>query len=193
MTPRPRAGVLVAALQLVAASATAQLAEVQLGATASYGTGMAAQPGAGVVAGGAWGRLTYTGLRWTYHATATTTQGPAASPTEVRNSFQVFALDLGVLIPVDELEVVPELSIGVARFAQHSRPVAGGTESADYGTELLAAPGVAVEVHALRLVFVPEVQYYFVGKPDLPWLVQHHGLVGSLRLVIPFEVRRIRL
>lgn len=189
---RAGACLLVGILGLAASPAAAQVGEVQLGVIGSYGTGMAAQPGAGLVFGVAAGRVTYVGLRWTYFGTATSTQGPVAAPTEVRNSHQVFALDLGVLIPEGQLEVVPEFTIGVARFAQHSRPVAGGVGSADHGTELLAAPGVAVEVHALRLVLITEVQYCFAGKPDLPWPAEHHGLMGSLRLVIPFEARRIR-
>ncbi len=189
---RAGACVLVGVLGLAASPAAAQIGEVQLGAIASYGTGMAAQPGAGLVFGVAAGRVTYVGLRWTCFGTATTTQGPVASPTEVRNRHQVFALDLGVLIPEGPLEVDPEFSIGVARFAQHSRPVAGGVESANHKTELFAAPGVAVEVHAWHLVLIPEVQYFFAGDPDLPWLAEHHGLMGSLRVVIPFEARRIR-
>jgi hypothetical protein len=187
-----RACLLVGALGLAASPAAAQVGEVQLGAIASYGTGMAAQAGAGLVFGVAAGRVTYVGLRWTYFGTATTTQGPAASQTEVRNRHQVFALDLGVLIPKGQVEVVPEFSIGFARFAQDSRLVAGGAESADHKTELFAAPGVAVEVHALQLVLISEVQYAFAGNPELPWPAEHHGLMGSLRLVIPFEARRIR-
>lgn len=189
---RARACLLAGVLGLAASPAAAQIGEVQLGAIASYGTGMAARPGAGLVFGVAAGRVTYVGLRWTYFGTATTTQGPAASPSEVRNRHQVFALDLGVLIPEGQLEVVPEFSIGVARFAQGSRPVAGGVESADHKTELFAAPGVAVEVHAFHLVIISEAQYCFAGKPELPWPAEHHGLMGSLRLVIPFEARRIR-
>jgi hypothetical protein len=190
MTRGARVYALAGVLALTASPAAAQLGEAQLGVIGSYGTGIAARPGAGLVLGVAAGRLTYVGLRWTYYATATTTQG--LPPTEVRNSQQVFAADVGMLIPEGPLEIVPEVSIGFARFAQHSRPVAGGAESADYGTELLVAPGVAVELHVAHFALIPELQYCFTGKPDLPWLAEQHGLIASLRLVRWFELRRIR-
>ena len=189
---RARAWLLAGALSPLASPVAAQLGEAQVGVIASYGTGMAARPGAGLVLGVAVGRLTYGGLRWTYYGTTTTTQGPAASPTEVRNTQQVFALDVGMVLPKGSLEVIPEVSIGFARFVQHSLPAAGGAESVDYGTKLLVAPGLAVEVHAGRFALIPELQYCFAGKPKLPWPAEHYGLIGSLRLVRWFEVRRIR-
>lgn len=190
MTRGARVCMLAGVLGLTASPAAAQLGESQIGVVGSYGTGIAARPGAGLVIGHAFGRLTYGGLRWTYYGTAVTTQGPP--PTEVRNTQQLFALDVGMLLPKGPLEVIPEVSIGFARFAQHSQPVAGGAESRDYATRLLVAPGVAVEVHVGRFALIPELQYCFTKQPDLPWSAEHHGLIGSLRLVRWFEVRRIR-
>jgi hypothetical protein len=159
-------------------SLLAQLGEVHVGLVASYGTGEAYAPGAGVVVGVAAGRLAYVGLRWVYHR-GTTTAG-------VTNRAQVYAVDLGVLIPVGALEVVPGLSLGAVRFAQRAPGIA------DHATEFLAAPGVSVEVPAGRVAVIPELQYHLAGDPDLPLQVDHRGLVASLRLVIPLEIGRIR-
>jgi len=167
----------VAALFLTS-SLLAQLGEVHVGLVASYGTGEAYEPGAGVVVGVAAGRLAYVGLRWVYHR-GTTTAG-------VTNRAQVYGVDLGVLIPVGALEVVPGLSLGAVRFAQRALGIA------DHATEFLAAPGVSVEVPAGRVAVIPELQYHLAGDPDLPSQVDHRGLVASLRLVIPLEIGRIR-
>lgn len=159
-------------------SLLAQLGEVHVGLVASYGTGEAYEPGAGVMVGVAAGRLAYVGLRWVYHR-GTTTAG-------VTNRAQVYAVDLGVLIPVGALEVVPGLSLGAVRFAQRAPGIA------DHATEFLAAPGVSVEVPAGRVALIPELQYHLAGDPDLPSQVDHRGLVASLRFVIPLEIGRIR-
>ena len=163
---------------LLTSSLLAQLGEVQVGMVASYGTGEAYEPGAGVVVGVAAGRLTYLGLRWAYHR-GTTKAG-------VTNRAQVYTVDLGVLIPVGAVEVVPGLSLGAVRFAQR----APGID--DYATEFVAAPGVSVQVRAGRVALIPELQYHLAGDPDFPSRVGHRGLVASLRLVVPLEIGRIR-
>jgi hypothetical protein len=163
---------------LLTSALLAQVGEVQFGVVASAGTGAAYGPGAGAVLGVAAGRLAYVGLRWAYHQG--TTQGGVTSRA------QVFAVDLGVLIPVGALEVVPGLSFGAVRFAQRAPGIA------DHATEFLAAPGVSVEVQVWRVALIPELQYHLAGEPALPSPVDHRGLVGSLRLVIPLEIGRIR-
>lgn len=163
---------------LLTSSLLAQLGEVQLGVVGSYGTGEAYRPGAGVVLGVAAGRLGYLGLRWAYHR-GTTTAG-------VTNRAQVYTLDLGVLIPVGAVEVVPSLSLGAVRFAQRAPGIA------EHATEFLAAPGVSVEVPVGPVALIPELQYHLAGDPDLPSRVDHRGLVASLRLVITREMGRIR-
>jgi len=173
-----RGGGFVAVLLCVVSSLPAQLAEVQLGVVASYGSGDPFKPGGGLVLGIAPGRLTYAGLRWTYY--------PGATRQGVRNRAQVFALDLGVQLPVGPLEVVPGLSLGFVRFAQRTSTVSG------HATEFLAAPGVSVETHLASLAFIPELQYDLAGNPDLSVPVRHRGLVASLRIVIPIEVGRLR-
>jgi hypothetical protein len=43
------------------------------------------------------------------------------------------------------------------------------------------------------MAFIPELRYSLAGSPSsLPWRVPHGGLLVSLRLVITFEVGRIR-
>ncbi len=178
MTRRTCVCLLVGALSLPASHLPAQLGELQAGVVASYGTSEAYGPGAGLVLGVATGRLAYVGLRWTYHAGAT-----AAGVT---TRAQAFAVDLGVVIPVRALDVVPGVSLGTMRFAQH----AGSARA--HKVEFLAAPGLAVEVHVARVALIPELQYSLAGDPELAQPVRHRGLVASLRLVIPIEVRRIR-
>ena len=90
------------------------------------------------------------------------------------------------MIPVGALEVVPGVSLGAMRFAQH----AGSARA--HKVEFLAAPGVAVEVHVARVALIPELQYSLAGDPELTQPVPHRGLVASMRLVIPIEVGRIR-
>ena len=173
-----RACLIVGALAGPAARLPAQIGELQFGAVASYGTGEAYGPGAGLVLGVATGRLAYVGLRWTYHAGAT--------KLGVTSRVQAFAVDLGVVIPVGKVEVVPGFGLGALWFAQRAPGVS------EHATEFLATPGVSVEVHAARVALIPELQYSLAGDPELTQPVRHRGLVASLRLVIPIEVGRIR-
>jgi hypothetical protein len=161
-----------------AAPAPGQLGELQAGVVGSYGWSTAYGPGAGLVLGVATGRLAYVGMRWTYHAGSTT--------AGVTNRAQAFAVDLGILIPVGRLEVVPGVSVGAMRFVQRV-----GTVSA-HKVEFLAAPGLAAEWHVAGVALLPELQYSLAGDPAFAQAVRHRGLVASVRLVIPIEVRRIR-
>lgn len=180
MTGSARACLLVGALHVLASSAPAQIGELQLGLIGSYGTGEAYGPGAGVVLGVATGRLAYVGVRWAYHTGAT--------KAAVTNRVQVFAVDLGLDVPLHGLEVFPSVSLGAIRFAQRALGVSG------HSTEFLAAPGVSVEVRAGRVALVPELQYSLAGdpNPDLSSPVRYRGLIASVKLVMLFEVGRIR-
>jgi hypothetical protein len=196
MRPAAWACLLVGSLTIVASPAPAQLGELQVGGVGTYGTGEPYGAGAGLVLGVNAGRLAYIGLRWIYQTGTTELLGPASPPTEVTNRIQVFALDLAVHIPVGRIEVVPGLSVGVARFAQRARAPAPGGGSAvidAHKVEFMAAPGVSVEFPVGPVSLLPELQYSFAGSPStLPRRVQHRGLLASLRLVITFEVGRIR-
>lgn len=173
-----RACLLLGAVPVLTSPVQAQLGELQFGVVASYGAGEAYGPGAGLLLGVATGRLAYVGLRWTYHAGAT--------KLDVTNRVQAFAVDLGVVVPVGKVEVVPGLGLGALRFAQRAPGVS------EHATEFLATLGVSVEVHAGRGALIPELQYSLAGDPELARPVRHRGLVASLRLVIPIEVGRIR-
>jgi len=179
--------VTLAALFLATAVAGTQLGEFQAGGVASYGTGKPFGRGAGLVVGVAPGRLAYVGLRWTYHAGVTEQRGPS---TEVATRVQVFAVDLGLQIPMGRLEVVPGVGVGMVQFVQRTQAPAGAGSGAS--KEFFAAPGIAVEMRAARVAVIPEVQYFLAGHPELPWSVQRRGLVASVRLVFLAEVRRIR-
>ncbi len=196
MKVHARACLLVGALAIVASPAPAQIGEIQAGGIGSYGTGEPFGAGAGLVWGVAAGRIAYIGVRWTNFGGTTNQRGPASSPSEVTTRSQQFALDLGVQIPVGRLEVVPGMSVGFVRFAQRVRapaPGGGSTVVSEHETEFLAAPGVAVVVPAGPVAFIPELRYSLAGSPSsLPWRVPHRGLLLSLRLVITFEVGRIR-
>jgi len=161
-----------------AVPAFGQIGELQAGMVGSYGWTTAYGPGAGLVLGVATGRLAYVGLRWTYH-TGSTNAG-------VTTRAQAYAVDLGVVIPVRQLDVVAGVSLGAVRFAQRAGSARAHT------VEFLGAPGIAAELHVAHVALIPELQYAWAGDPQLPQPVRHHGLVASLRLVVPIEVGRIR-
>src|SRR5438034_11685756 len=104
MTRLAPVGGFVAAVLCVARPLPAQLAEVQLGVVASYGSGDPYRTGGGLVFGIEPGRLSYAGLRWGYYVGATR--------LGVKNRAQVFELELRVEIPVGPLQVEPVLGLG---------------------------------------------------------------------------------
>ena len=191
MTRLVRGALLSGLMSMAARAAVAQIGEVHLGAVASYGTSEAFGKGAGLVVGVAAGRLTYLGLRWTsYHGNTTPYAGPGA-PVDVKNRTSSYIADLGIMIPAGKADLLPGVGLGWLHFTQNVRPAAG-SETVRHGDEFLATPGVAVEIHLARLALIPELQYSLSGSPDLPYPVGHAGAVATLRVVIPFEVGRVR-
>lgn len=186
-----RCAVLVAAVLGLPSAARAQLGEVQLGGHLDYGVEDAYGPGIGIVVGVAAGRITYIGLRWTYY-TGSETRVAAPTTLDVTNRVQFFTVDLGVLVPVGAFEIVPGVSVGVARFAQRERQTGGPAGPSVIRTEFLVAPGLSMQAHVAGLVLIPEVQYGLAGDPEMPRPVTHRGLTTSLRVVVPFEVGRVR-
>lgn len=184
--------VLVTAMLGLASPVRAQLGEVQVGGLVSYGLEDAYGPGAGLVFGVAAGRITYIGARWTYY---TGSEARVTTPTaqlDVTSRVQLFAVDLGVQVPVGAFEIIPGMSIGAARFAQRAQPV-GGTEAPNViATEFFWGAGLSVLGRVAGLVVIPEVQYGFAGDPQLPWVVKHQGLTASVRVATTFEVGRVR-
>ena len=181
---------LVSLLWSVPTAVSAQLGELQIGVVGSYGVGDPYRGGTGLVVGVAPGRLAYVGLRWTYNFGNTTVVTTPGGPAELRNRTQVFATDLGVQIPMGGFEVVPSISLGVVQFTQRSRSASSAVFRDS--KEFLAAPGLAVQMHAARIALIPELQYYFTGRPGLTQSVRNRGLVASVRLVFLSEIRRIR-
>ena len=195
MTRLGRCVILVIALQCAPSAAKAQLGEVHLGGLASYGMADSHGPGGGIAIGVATGRLTYLGVRWAYHAGSAQAENTPAIPLEVLNRVQIFALDLGFLIPAGAVEIVPGISLGVARFAQRSTELGntgGSTTSRASDTEFLAAPGVSVQTRLAGLIFIPELQYVLGGHPEFRWPVRHRGVVASMRIAFALEVGRFR-
>ncbi|MBI2072356.1 MAG: hypothetical protein HYW06_05800 [Gemmatimonadetes bacterium] len=192
MTGLLRNAPLVAALICLPSTAYPQLGEVQLGSIVSYGPAAPYGIGAGLVLGVAAGRLAYVGLRWTYQTGSTEPATPPTTSVDVRNRVQVFGADLGLLFPAGALEVVPGGTLGVARFAQRAGVPGAGFTTSDHAMEFFGAPSLSVQAHVAGLVLIPEIQYQWAGSPDLPWPVSHRGPVASLRVVVPFEVDRIR-
>ncbi len=182
---------LAALLAAAPAPALAQLGEVQLGAVASWGSAKTYGPGGGLVFGVAAGRLAYVGVRWSTFAGSTAASATPAA--DVRTRVQLFAADVGLQFPAGPFETIPRVSVGVARFTQHADyPGVFPADSTAHAHELLVAPALAVQMYVAGLAVIPELQYVLSGSPDLRWPVQHRGLLLSLRLVVPIEVRRIR-
>jgi hypothetical protein len=193
MKPLLRSGAFFAAMACIPSAASAQLGEAHLGVLVNYGLPNSFGPGAGVVVGVAAGRLTYLGLRWTYQTGETVAALTPTPPVDVTSRVQVFAGDLGILFPVGKFEIVPGASLGWARFAQRVSPSAGGQPVVrEHGTKFFGAPSISLQARVAGLLVIPELQYYLAGDPELPQPVSHRGLVSSLRIVVPFEVGRIR-
>lgn len=189
MSGRRMAASLVVLLTCLPGTAHPQLGEVQLGPVVNLGGAASYRLGGGLALGLAAGRLAYVGLRWTYQTGSTRPETTLTAPVEVRSRVQLFTFDFGLLIPVGSVDLVPGGSLGVAWFAQRA---GGPTTSSNHAAELVGGPSLSVQAHALGLVLIPELQYQWSGTPELPWPVTHHGPVGSLRIVVPFEADRIR-
>ena len=190
-----RWGVAVALAQaLLPAGLAAQLGEAQFGAIVSYGSSSAYHGGAGLIAGVGAGRLIYVGARWVYYAGSSTAQTDTGGTFQVRDRAQTFAADVGLQYPVGPAEVVAGVTIGAVRFAQRAEPVSPGTGAPQSSTrvEFLMAPNLSVQLRVSRFLVIPEFVYSFAGSPDQRWPVDHHGPMLSLRVVMPFEVQRIR-
>jgi hypothetical protein len=190
-----RWGVAVALAQaLLPAGLAAQLGEAQYGVIASYGTSSAWQGGAGLIVGVGAGRLIYIGARWVYYAGSSAVQTDTGGTFEVRDRAQTFAADVGLQYPVGPAEVVAGVTIGAVRFAQRAEPVSPGTGAPQSSTrvEFLMAPNLSVQLRVSRFLLIPEFVYSFAVSPDLRWPVDHKGPLLSVRVVMPFEVQRIR-
>ena len=190
-----RWGVALALAQaLLPASLAAQLGEAQFGGIASYGTGSPWHGGAGVIVGVGAGRLIYVGARWVYYFGSSAVQTDTGGTFEVRDRAQTYAFDVGLQYPKGAVELVAGVTIGAVRFAQHAEPVSPGTGApqSDSRVQFLMAPNVSVQLRALGLLVIPEFVYSFVGSTDLRWPVDNQGPILSVRVVMPFEVQRIR-
>jgi hypothetical protein len=82
--------------------------------------------------------------------------------------------------------------MGVVRFSQRVSSSAAGEPVSQHAFEFFGAPGVSVHARVAGLRIIPEIQYGLAGAPDLAWPVSRRGLLASLRVVVAFEVDRIR-
>ena len=179
---------------LLPADLAAQLGEAQFGGIVSYGTGSASHGGAGLIAGVGAGRLIYVGARWVYYFGSSAVQTDTGGTFQVRDRSQTFAADVALQYPVGAVEVLAGVTIGAVRFAQQAEPVSPGTGAPQSSAraELLLAPNFSVQLRVSRFLVIPEFVYSFAASPDLRWPVGHQGPLLSLRVVMPFEVQRIR-
>jgi hypothetical protein len=191
MRARTRWLVLLGILAMRTGTLEGQLGEFHVGAVAGYGTGNAWQGGAGLIVAVVPGRLAYLGLRWVRHAGAPQRTAGEDASREATTRAQVLAADLGFQFPAGGVEVVPGVSLGAARLSQR---IAGGVASPEtHGSwEFHAAPSLAVYVPVHRILLAPEVQFALTGDPDFRPRAGVRGPVFYLRVVIPFEIDRIR-
>lgn len=185
---------LLIAITLGVSNARAQIGEVQLGGFVNYGIPDAFGPGAGIVTGVAAGRLAYVGVHWSYQRGSSHARSVQADPVDITNRVQVFAFDLGVLVPVHAFELVPGASLGITRLTQimNGSGALAARSATAHATEFFVAPSCALHVHTAGLVLIPEMQVYLGGRSDLAFAPSARGLVSSLRIVVPIEVGRIR-
>lgn len=186
MTIVKRLVMLAVALSCASNEVRAQLGEMHIGALGSYGLADAYGAGGGLVLGVAAGRLTYVGVRWVYYG-GSTQRSRTPGQSDVTSRVQAFAVDLGVLLPVGQFEIVPGISLGGSRFTQRN-----GAPETGHDGEFLAAPGLSIQARLGGFLLIPEVQYFLTGDPEVPRPVQHRGPVFSLRFVRAVEVSRIR-
>jgi hypothetical protein len=189
-----RWGIAVALGQvLLPADLGAQLGEAQFGAIGSYGTSSAWHGGAGLIAGVGAGRLIYVGARWVYYFGSSAVQTDTGGTFDVRDRAQIFAADVGLQYPLGAAELVAGVTIGAMRFAQRAEPLsATGPPQSSSRVEFLLAPNLSVQLRVSSFLVIPEFVYSFAGSPDQRWPVDHQGPIFSLRVVMPFEVQRIR-
>jgi hypothetical protein len=90
--------------------------------------------------------------------------------------------------------LVAGVTIGAVRFSQQGEPVSPttGPPQSSSRVEFLLAPNLSVQLRVSRFLVIPEFVYSFAGSPDQRWPVDHNGAIVSLRVVMPFEVQRIR-
>ena len=179
---------------LLPADLAAQLGEAQFGGIVSYGTSSAWRGGAGLIVGVGAGRLIYVGTRWVYHFGSSAVQTDTGGTFQVQDRAQTFASDVGLQYPVGPAEVVAGVTIGAMRFAQQAEPVSptAGPAQSSSRVEFLLAPNISAQLRVSRFLLIPEFVYSFAGSPDQRWPVDHNGPILSLRVVMPFEVQRIR-
>jgi hypothetical protein len=150
-----------------------------------------------VVLGVAAGRLTYIGIRGAYHFGNPRRAGTSGSTgiTEVRTRAVLAAVDLGVLLPVGAIEIVPGISVGAIRFSQRARyepPMLPQADVRSHAIRALVSPGLSVHVRVARILLIPELQMHLAGDPKPASAVQYRAAAVSLRAVLTREVGRIR-
>jgi hypothetical protein len=186
-----RAAFLVcAAVAATPAGAAAQLGELHFGVIGGYGVAESYRGGAGLTFAVVPGRVSFLGLRYVYHWGSTS---PSTNANlEFRTSSQTIAADLGVQIPIGSIELVIGTSLGSVRFQQDSLKAGAPPVPVD-AWEFLVAPSLTAYFRVGRFLLAPEFQWGLAGDPDLDHHVSHLGPVFYLRLVLPFEIDRIRL
>jgi hypothetical protein len=134
------------------------------------------------------------GLRAQGHLGPTVQEQGFEGMVGVRTRMTVLAADLGFMIPMGHVELMPGVSLGVLRFSQQvdDPMVEGGLGAPTVATEFYPAPTLAVLIRVKGMHLIPEAQWDLAGDPDLPAPVKHRGLLFGVRVVIPIEVDRIR-
>lgn len=182
-----------AAVAATPARAAAQLGELHFGVIGGYGVAESYRGGAGLTFAVVPGRVSFLGLRYVYHWGSTTP--PDATGFAAHTTSATIAADLGVQIPIGSIEFVIGTSIGSVRFQQDS--LLPGTRAVPPETteawEFLVAPSLTAYFRVGRFLIAPEFQWGLAGDPDLGIHVTHRGPAFYLRLVLPFEIDRIRL
>lgn len=179
-----------AAIAATPVRAAAQLGELHFGVIGGYGVADSYRGGAGVTIAVAPGRVSFLGLRYVYHW-GSTSRSDTVPNLEFRTSSQTIAADLGFQFPIGRIEVVLGTSIGSVRFQQDSlRP--GSPPVPVDAWEFLVAPSLTAYFRVGRFLIAPELQWSLAGDPDLGEHVSHRGPAFYLRLVLPFEIDRIK-
>jgi len=88
---------------------------------------------------------------------------------------------------------MPGIGFGGVHFNQNTRPSGSGSAwLPNTATEFLVTPGISAEVHLGKVALIPELQYGLAHIPALAYSVQPNGLLASVRVVLAFEIDRIR-
>lgn len=166
----------------MASRASAQSAELQVGAIGAYGP----QERYRVAVGGSVGilavRILYLGARFMHYFGTTTRLSDGSRGVSLDTN--IVTADFGIQVPAGPAEILGTISLGSARFFTQT----ASQQERDSDREFVFAPGITVMYRVSRLIVAGDAQYYFTGTPEIEPGIRHNSLTLNLRVIMPFPI-----